>query len=929
MDRRPASRRRKAPDFGALSLSTGDEGSPSRSSYVEVTPGSFSTGMVRGPRTCGHIEVFVSKNVLHKYRIIAQLGRGGMADVYLAAAGGPGGFSKLLVVKVLQPELARTGEFLGMFRDEARLAARLNHPNVVQTYEVGESDGHHFIAMEYLEGQPLNRVVTQFQTDDALSLGVILRIGIDALAGLHYAHELRDFDGRSLGVVHRDITPQNVFVTYEGQVKLVDFGIAKAFDSTTHTKIGTVKGKVSYMAPEQARGESVDRRCDIFSMGILLWELLAKGRLWEGLTDIAVIGRLVQGDIPSLHSVRPDLPTSLTSLIMRALDPDPRGRPSTAEEFQRGLEKEFEALTQRVTAHRLGELMRVEFSEQRVKVRKVISKQLERLIRDTPSGVTPPGGFRIGGAGDMPVLGEGSSVHDAPTTIHTTITDGVMSAQSAGTMITPPSATIDRDSKRSSRPTRGIAFVALAAVGIAGLAVGLARPWNSLQTEATPPNELSPPLPELPQRGASKSSASATRHDCSAANKPVVELTGEIADDAALTCDKEYLLRFTTYVSPGATLSIEPGTVIRGDYETKATLVVQPGARIEARGTAESPIVFTSASDRGRPGDWGGLILLGEAPINLKDSSGVSMLGRIEGVMSGGEYGGDKPNDSSGVLSYVRIEYSGIEIAPNNEINGLTLGGVGRGTVIDHVQVRHPADDCFEFFGGTVDAKYLACQHPDDDAFDWDYGYQGRLQFLLAQADPKVSGGSNGFEGDNDPSGSENGPVSSPTIYNVTLCGKNRRMENKEHYGLLLRRGSHIRLRNAIFIGFDAGMDVQDQRTKPNISASIFFRNLAHNLAYPETREAKTSERLLADDDGGFDEFAYLKNPGLRITDVDPRIGNCFDSRAPGFKPEHAIVSQAALPPQDDFFDRTAQYVGAFRDRNDDWDEGSWLIWTD
>jgi hypothetical protein len=120
-------------------------------------------------------------------------------------------------------------------------------------------------------------------------------------------------------------------------------------------------------------------------------------------------------------------------------------------------------------------------------------------------------------------------------------------------------------------------------------------------------------------------------------------------------------------------------------------------------------------------------------------------MGRIEGITSGGEYGGDQEDDSSGILSHVRIEYSGTEIAPNNEINGLTLGGVGRGKVIDHVQVRHTADDCFEFFGGTVDAKYLVCQHPGDDAFDWDYGYTGRLQFLLLQSEPRVSGGSNGL----------------------------------------------------------------------------------------------------------------------------------------------------------------------------------------
>ncbi len=878
---------------------------------------------------------FVSENELDKYRVIAKLGRGGMSDVYLAATRGPAGFSKLLVVKILQEELARTGEFLAMFRDEARLAARLNHPNVVQTYEVGESEGRHFISMEYLEGQPLHQVIQRFEKRSLLDLGVVLRIGIDALSGLHYAHELRDFDGTPLGVVHRDITPQNIFVTYEGQVKLVDFGIAKAFDSTTHTKVGTVKGKVSYMAPEQARGESVDRTADIFSMAVLLWEMLAGSRLWEGLTDIAVVGRLVQGDIPNLALMRPDLPASLTQLVMAALDPNPGARPQTADEFQRNLEGELDKLAPRVTTHRLAELMRDAFQSDRAKVQTVVAKQLERLSRHVPVPLTPPGGFRLGGpgAGEMPLLGEGSSIHDAPTTVHTTVTGELFAARSeeARSASTPASRS---EHKGASDFRLGARWLGLAAVGALGIGIGVAQPWRTLgaghgKSQASPP--LSAGVPVVARARTSPVDAvSPTRASpCNGPHKPAVELSGEIAEDATLTCDKDYILRFSTYVTRGATLTIEPGTRIRGDFETKGTLVVQPGARIEARGTALEPIVFTSASEQPRPGDWGGVILLGEAPINLEDSTGKKMLGRIEGVTSGGDYGGDNPGDSSGVLSYVRIEYAGIELAPNNEINGLTFGGVGRGTVVDHVQVRHPADDCFEFFGGTVDAKYLVCQHPDDDAFDWDYGYQGRLQFLLSQSDPRVSGGSNGFEGDNDPAGSQNEPVSGPVIYNVTLCGKNRRLESQEHYGLLLRRGSQIRLRNALFMGFGAALDVRDPETKPNISASIFFQNLVYNLAYPESAKANRTNKLLMDDDNGFDEVTYLKNPGLRIWESDPQLGNCFDARAPGFKPATSLVANAAIPPNDGFFDSSARFVGAFRDRTDDWDSGEWLVWSD
>lgn len=870
-------------------------------------------------------------NALDRYRVIAQLGRGGMADVYLAAARGPGGFSKLLVMKVLSAALARDDDFLTMFRDEARLAARLNHPNIVQTYEVGESDGRHFIAMEYLEGQPLNRVAETFRKSENLTIAMALRIIMDALSGLHYAHELPEFDGRPLGVVHRDITPQNIFVTYEGQVKVVDFGIAKALDSSTHTKVGTVKGKVSYMAPEQARGEVVERTADIFSMGVILWELLAGRRLWEGLADIAVIGRLVQGDIPNIAKIQPNLPPHLAELTMRSLDPDPAERPPTALAFQRELEVVFDSLKYRYPSRKLGESLREEFQEERAQSKMVVSKQLERLVRDSSTGLTPPGGWKLGepGAGDMPILGEGSSVHEAVTTLHTGFTSQPMlpgSAQSAAHQMTGMTDTSLHAHDRT------VMWVALAAVGAAGLAIGVAEPWKSLGDANQPPVSQAAaaetaPLPVLP--AAAQAHARPTHAGCDSTRKPLVELTGEIGQDAELTCDKDYLLRFTAYVAPGATLSIEPGTTIRGDLETKGTLVVQPGARIRAIGTPERPIVFTSASEEGRqkPGDWGGLILLGEAPTNLKDASGKSMMGRIEGITSGGEYGGSNPEDSSGVLSFIRIEYSGTEIAPNNEINGLTLGGVGRGTVIDHVQVRHTGDDCFEFFGGTVDAKYLVCQAPGDDSFDWDYGYTGRLQFLLGQADSSVSDGSNGFEGDNDPNSTKNTPVSHPLIYNATLCGKNRRMETQEHYGVLLRRGSEMRLRNAMFIGFGAGLDVRDPGTKPNIAASIFYQNLAHNLAYPENSQASRSDRLLSDDDAAFDEKLYLENEGLRVSSFDPKIGNCFDERAPGFKPQHALYENAALPPRDGFFDVDAQYVGAFRDAQDSWDAGTWIKW--
>src|SRR6185437_8026107 len=241
-------------------------------------------------------------NTLGKYRLIAELGHGGMAEVYLAVVRGPAGFNKLVVIKQIRPQLAEDPEFLAMFLDEARLAARLSHPNVVQTNEVGQEGSRYFIAMEYLEGQPLNRVLHRVQKTGGIPLALHVKILSDVLGGLHHAHELADFDGTPLEVVHRDVTPHNVFITYDGQVKVVDFGIAKALNSSAETRTGVLKGKVAYMAPEQARGERCDRRADVFSVGVMLWEAATGRRLWKGVPDITILQRLLAGDIPRPRS---------------------------------------------------------------------------------------------------------------------------------------------------------------------------------------------------------------------------------------------------------------------------------------------------------------------------------------------------------------------------------------------------------------------------------------------------------------------------------------------------------------------------------------------------------------------------------------------------------------------------------------------------
>jgi phosphate binding protein len=316
------------------------------------------------------------------YQLIANLGRGGMADVFLAVARGPAGFNKLIVIKRLRAELAEDTSFREMFLDEARLAARLNHPNVVHTYEVGETDGAYFIAMEYLEGQPLQNLDKASKAKGLpLPAEVATRIIADALAGLHYAHELRDYDGSPLGIVHRDVSPHNLFVTYDGQVKLVDFGIAKASSSSNETQAGVLKGKAAYMAPEQAKGARVDRRSDIFAMGIVLWELCVGQRLMLRESSIATIHRLLSEPIPRPSDVVPGFPLELDAIIMCALQHHPDDRYATASDMRGALSN---WLATRPMAHdELEERMKRLFARARAEMEKRIQTCMQGNATET------------------------------------------------------------------------------------------------------------------------------------------------------------------------------------------------------------------------------------------------------------------------------------------------------------------------------------------------------------------------------------------------------------------------------------------------------------------------------------------------------------------------------------------------------------------
>ena len=262
-----------------------------------------------------------------------------MAEVLLAMMDAGCGAKRLVVLKRIWPELATDPEFMTMFLDEARLSVRMNHPTVVRTYEVLAHGAEATIAMEYLDGQPLTRVMNRLRGTAELSVPLRLRILMSVLAGLEHAHTLTDLDGKPLEVVHRDVSPHNVFVTYDGQVKLVDFGVAKTLAASHHTRPGALKGKLAYMAPEQLQPVEVDRRADIFAVGVMLWEMLAGRRLWQGMNEVQIVSQLAAGlPFPPLP-MDAGLPPGLDSICEQALHPNPQYRYQTAAEMEEDLER--------------------------------------------------------------------------------------------------------------------------------------------------------------------------------------------------------------------------------------------------------------------------------------------------------------------------------------------------------------------------------------------------------------------------------------------------------------------------------------------------------------------------------------------------------------------------------------------------------------
>ncbi len=298
-----------------------------------------------------------------KYQLVKKLATGGMAEVWLARQTGIEGFNRHIVVKRILAHLAEDPEFVAMFLQEARIASRFNHPNIAQIYDLGEQNGTYFIAMEFIHGEDLGRIMRRaWSTGQWVARPLAIRIVADAAAGLYFAHSRVDEQGRPLRIVHRDISPQNILVSFDGSVKLVDFGIAKAADQVSNTKSGAIKGKFAYMAPEQAGGKPLDSRTDIFALGLVLYELITGVRPLKRDSEIATLQAALECAIETPSAVA-EVPTSLDDVVMRALAKDPEERYRDGRQFQMALEQYLVQEGTVATSVQVSELMETLFAD--------------------------------------------------------------------------------------------------------------------------------------------------------------------------------------------------------------------------------------------------------------------------------------------------------------------------------------------------------------------------------------------------------------------------------------------------------------------------------------------------------------------------------------------------------------------------------------
>ncbi len=448
---------------------------------------------------------------LGRYELLARLATGGMGEIFLARLEGAAGFEKLFVVKRILPHLADDQRFRQMLIAEARLASRLSHANICQVYELGETDGQLYIVMEYLDGITILPLLRKASKEAApLDFGFVGGILQQATDALHYAHELKEpRTGEYLGIVHRDVTPSNIFITEAGVAKVLDFGIAKVKDASANTQTGTVKGKYAYMAPEQLRGAGLDRRADVFALGIVSFEMIALRRLFQRKTDYLTFRAVMEQPIPDVRRYRPDVPEALAAVLARALDRDPNNRFESARQYGTAILDALGSHGRPWSQGEISDFIRKAFADDILKR----NQQVQTAVARTASGVRATMPLIAHDDGQQTQIDDDdddefpavdSTVNDAPVAFRATrapqdgkefsgntnqVTPPPFGNESStsGVAIQPlPSLSMPQAQMIPQRASRSIVWplLAIAMVGVAGGALFLV--WKQMQQQQAP-----------------------------------------------------------------------------------------------------------------------------------------------------------------------------------------------------------------------------------------------------------------------------------------------------------------------------------------------------------------------------------------------------------------------------------------------------------
>lgn len=439
-------------------------------------------------------EAVVIPATLGRYEVLGAIASGGMATVYLARVTGLAGFEREVALKLTHAHLRDEPDFVTSLMDEARLAGRIRHQNVVSVLDVGVDPAGVFIVMDYVDGDSLSRILRVMRKNDQqVPLGIALRIVDDTLAGLHAAHELKNAEGSSLELVHRDVTPHNILLGKDGVARLTDFGVAKAESRLGNTSTGLVKGKAAYMSPEQAQGSAVDRRSDVWAAGVVAWELISGQRLYEAPNDAAILFKVVRDRPMRLSHIRPDIPPAIDDAIARALEPDLDERFPTAEAFADALaaarDEHQLKVDHREVSRFLEPILAPLLEKRQARIREVagLRKPGDPALHSNPTNPLPPPP-----RGTDPGAATVRSAPVVPTTL-----DPAVTSEGATGGVTALDAT--ELAPRPSRPW----VVGVAAGAALVLALGVVALVGSRSTGETPTN-AAPAVTSQPAKPAAK-----------------------------------------------------------------------------------------------------------------------------------------------------------------------------------------------------------------------------------------------------------------------------------------------------------------------------------------------------------------------------------------------------------------------------------------